>query len=232
MVYLREDSANLAAVLVTGRANVLEFVHTATSSDSESESPTRADVLDPALANRANRVSFTANMAVRSDLNKKLSSMNPEEVKEVFRAMRAVKDDSPMTTTTVFKEAKGRKGVSVTTCWDTGCTFPISSLAVIKQLKAEIIPLTQDLTIVEASGSELSILGTATIFMETEVLGTDKKELEVAVIEGVEGNKEILVSLKLMKMWGMVHDTFPKETVEIFFKRMKEENKYDSAYFS
>ena len=31
--YLREDSANLAAVLVTGRANVLEFVHTALSVD-------------------------------------------------------------------------------------------------------------------------------------------------------------------------------------------------------
>ena len=29
----REDSANLAAVLVTGRANVLEFVHTVLSVD-------------------------------------------------------------------------------------------------------------------------------------------------------------------------------------------------------
>ena len=82
------------------------------------------------------------------------------------------------------------KWKTATTCWDTGCTFPIASLAVIKQLKADIIPLTQDLTIVEASGSELSLLGTATIFMETEVLGQDRKELEVAVIEGVEGSKE------------------------------------------
>ena len=54
----------------------------------------------------------------------------------------------------------------------------------------------------------------------------------VAVIEGVEGNKEILVSLKLIKMWGIVHDTFPKERVENFFKRMNEENKYDSTYLS
>ena len=43
--------------------------------------------------------------------------------------------------------------------------------------------------------------------------------------------KEVLVSLKLMKMWGMVHDTFPRETVENFYKRMNEENTYDSAYF-
>ena len=84
---LKEDSASPATVLVTGRANVLEYVPTATggdinqngvvnlpeqdagggaevtSSDSESESPTRADAVDPVLANRANRISFTANMA-------------------------------------------------------------------------------------------------------------------------------------------------------------------------
>ena len=42
--------------------------------------------------------------------------------------------------------------------------------------------------------------------MESEVLGADRKELEVAVIEGVVGQKEILVSLKLMKKWGLVHD--------------------------
>ena len=51
----------------------------ATSSDSESESPTRGNIPDPGMANRANRVSFAiANMAVRSDLNKKLSTMNPD----------------------------------------------------------------------------------------------------------------------------------------------------------
>ena len=116
-----------------------------TSSDSESESPTRNDLPDPGAA-RANRVNFaTANKAVRSDLNKKLSAMTPEEVQEVFRAMRAVKDDSPMTDTKVYKKIKEKNGVIATTCWGTGCTFPICSLAVIKQLKADIIPLTQDL---------------------------------------------------------------------------------------
>ena len=122
--------------------------------------------------------------------------------------------------------------MTATCCWDTGCTFPISSLAVIKQLKADIIPLTQDLTIIEASGSELKILGTAILFLESEMLGSDRKELKVAVIEGVEGNKEILVSLKLMKTWKMVHETFPRETVENFIIRINEENKYDSNYSS
>ena len=126
-----------------------------------------------------------------------------------------------MTDTKVYKKINEKNGVTATCCWDTGCTFPISSLAVIKQLKADIIPLTQDLTIIEASGSELKILGTAILFLESETLGVHRKELELAVIEGVEGNKEILVSLKLMKTWKMVHETFPKETVENFIIRIK-----------
>ena len=47
--------------------------------------------------------------------------------------------------------------------------------------------------------------------MQSDVLGPKKKELEVAVIEGVEGSKEILVSLKLMKAWKVVHETFPRK---------------------
>ena len=113
--------------------------------------------------------------------------------------MRASKDSSPMTTTTMYRDSRGKRGTQVNTCWDTGCTFPIASLEVINQLKAKITPLTQDLTIVEASGSTLSLLGTASIFLESDVLGGGRKEMEVALIEGVEGEKEVLVSLKLMK---------------------------------
>ena len=56
--------------------------------------------------------------------------------------------------------------------------------------------------------------------------------MEVAVIEGVEGEKEVLVSLKLMKLWGMVHESFPRETCDSFYKRVYEENKYDRSYIS
>ena len=77
-----------------------------------------------------------------------------------------------------------------------GCFLSNFSLAVIKELKAKITPLTHDLIIVEASEGELKILGTAVIYMKAEVLGEDRKKLEVAGIEGQEGSKEILVSLK------------------------------------
>ena len=77
-------------------------------------------------------------------------------------------------------KAAGRKPKKPNKKRNTGCTYPVTSLAVIKELKAKIMPLTQDLIIVEASGSELKILGTAVIDLQVEVLGEDRKKLEVA----------------------------------------------------
>ena len=125
-----------------------------------------------------------------------------------------------------------KTGTRVNTCWDSGCTFAIANLEVINQLKAKVIPLTQNLTIVEASGSPLSLLGTAKIFMEAEVLGDGRREIEVAVIQGVGDEKEVLVSLRLMKDWGMIHESFPHETVDAFIKRVHESNIYDRTYMS
>ena len=80
--------------------------------------------------------------------------MTTEELQEVFRALRVLKEDYLMTDTVVYKKIKNDNGVVATTCWDMGCIFLISSLAVIKQLKANIMPLTQDLTIIEAWRSQ------------------------------------------------------------------------------
>ena len=94
--------------------------------------------LDPENA-RVNRVNLgaTANKATcRSDLNKKLSSMTEEEILEIFQAFRAMQEDSPMTETRVYRKNAGGPAVFSSTCWDRGCTYPVASLSVIKELKA------------------------------------------------------------------------------------------------
>ena len=75
--------------------------------------------------------------------------------------------------------------------------------------------LTNVLMIVEASGSELEILGTARIFLETVVLGPARQIIEVAVIAGTDNNKEVLLSLGLMKVCDLIHDSFPLESVPL-----------------
>ena len=135
-----------------------------------------------------------------------------------------------MTETRVYRTNAGSPAVFSLTCWDTGCTYPVASLAVIKELKAKITPLTQDLIIVKASRSDLQILGTAMIYMKAEVLGEDRKKLEVAVIVGQEGSKEILVSLKLMKVWNVVHQSFPRESVNSYIQKNKLNKSYTYYY--
>ena len=71
-------------------------------SDSESESPSKGDIPNVKTA-RANRVYLASDnkAVVKSALSKKLSTMTTEEVQEVFRGLRAMKEDSPMTDTVV-----------------------------------------------------------------------------------------------------------------------------------
>ena len=55
------------------------------------------------------------------------------------------------------------------------------------------------MVIIEALDSGLEILGTAKIFLQTEVLSSARKFMGVAVITGAGSNKVSLVSLKIMK---------------------------------
>ena len=94
----------------------------------------------------------------------------------------------------------------------------------------EIILLERDLSIVEASGKFLRILGTVKLYLETEVLGV-RKLMEAAVIEG-QGFKKILVSLGLMKKWDLIHQLFPNETVSDFVFKLNNKSRlaYSSRY--
>ena len=50
---------------------------------------------------------------------------------------------------------------------DSGCTYPVTTTLVTKVMKAEIIPLMEELTIIEASGKTLEVLGTVNRSTET-----------------------------------------------------------------
>ena len=111
---------------------------------------------------------------------------------------------------------------------DSGCTFPVTSTAETKEMKAEIIPLKEELNIVKASGKILKDIGTCKMFLENEVLG-GRKMVETAVIEG-EGSEETLSSMELLKKWDLIHATFSHQTISNYIDS-KTNEKY-SAYSS
>ena len=53
---------------------------------------------------------------------------------------------------------------------DSGCTHPITTKTVTDAIKVEIEPLKKELTIIEALGKSLIILGTVKMYLEAEVL--------------------------------------------------------------
>ena len=97
---------------------------------------------------------------------------------------------------------------------DTGYTFPVTTTAVAKGMKSEIVPLKKELDIIEASGKSLEVIGTCKMFIENEILG-GRKMVEAAMIRG--DSKEALISLNLLKKWDLIHATF---TLIIIYKRI------------
>ena len=112
-----------------------------------------------------------------------------------------------------MKSELGDMVIERDTCWDSGCTFPLPTIQVIKGLGVQLDSLSKELMIIEASGSELEIFRTARIFLQTDVLGC-------------------LVSLGLLNTWDLIHDSFPLESVTPYVMRMYQENKSNRNFLS
>ena len=113
-------------------------------------------------------------------------------------------------------------------CFDSGCPNPIVTREVVQDLKMKLSPVTKPLTIIQADGSALNIIGSEIIFLEAENL-KGRRMIECAVIEG-NGAREILISLEYLKKWGVLHETFPRENLDDYISR-KYLNK-NTAYYT
>ena len=74
------------------------------------------------------------------------------------------------------------------------------------------------------TGDKLNIVGTGNLFMKTQVTGPTRRVIEAAVLRGNETKRELLVSLKNMEKYSIVHLTFPFETVEQYFNNKINKN--------
>ena len=99
---------------------------------------------------------------------------------------------------------------------DSGCTRDIVSKDIVRDLGLQMWELDRPLNIVSADGSCLNIIATTTLYLSCQATGDRKKKIEAAVLAGGKDRK-ILVSLKNLKKMGLIHETFPHQTVQDFF---------------
>merc|ERR1712030_124140 len=67
-------------------------------------------------------------------------------------------------------------------------------------------------------GRRLDIIGTADMWVKIPAIKTMKR-LRCLILRGSGVDREVLVSCKMLKKWGLIHSSFPHETIENFCKR-------------
>ena len=88
------------------------------------------------------------------------------------------------------------------------------------------------MSILDASGNLLQLLGSACLYVKTQVLGRNTiKKLEVAVMkQGASEDREILLSLKTLVDWNLVHEDFPNIKLDDFIQKMINKHIGKKAY--
>ena len=111
-----------------------------------------------------------------------------------------------------------RNSKEETFLFDTGATASIMGEKMAKENKIKIKNLDEHKSIHEASGARLDIIGYATLFVKLESIKKPKK-LTVFILRGNSVDREVLISVQLCKKWGIIHPTFPHETIKTYINR-------------
>ena len=138
--------------------------------------------------------------------------------RKAYRAKLARNEDTSVAQSKAHSKIVSGKCTHTECVMDSGCTFPITSTAVVKAIGAEAKPHTKKLDIIDASDKVMDIIGTIRMYIDNRVLG-GRKLMEAAVVESEK--KETLISLDLLKKWDLVHDSFPLQTVSDYVKSKK-----------
>ena len=56
--------------------------------------------------------------------------------------------------------------------------------------------------------------------MKLQVLGKTKR-LNCLVLRGSNVDREILISGKMLKLWNMIHPSFPHESIETYINKLR-----------
>ena len=135
-------------------------------------------------------------------------------------------DDEAVIDSTAYSKMVGGRYTHMECVMDSGCSFPLTTTAITKALGIEVMPLKQKLEMLDASNRIMEIIGTARIFIESDILG-GRKCVEAAVVEGEK--KETLISLQLLTRWDLIHYSFPFQTITEYCNDQKK-NKHHKAY--
>ena len=102
--------------------------------------------------------------------------------------------------------------------FDTGATACIMGEKMARDNKIKIKNLEEPKSIHEASGARLDIIGFATLYVKLEAI-KKIKQLTVFILKGHSVDREVLISVQMCRKWGIIHPTFPHESIKSYVNR-------------
>jgi len=156
--------------------------------------PTRAeedsDSEEPSPVKRNERVARAEVALPKNSLAKRINDMNPEQkedfkrkMKTAFIAKAAREGDNAQLPCRAYTRLNGGRSARTDRVFDSGCTAPIMTKTVIEDMKMKPDPVKEPFEIIQADRTPLWLIGSATIFLESDNL-KGWRMLECAVIDG------------------------------------------------
>ena len=129
-------------------------------------------------------------------------------------------DDSTVIFGDLHNKLAGGRSSKETIMLDSGCSRDIGAQSIVSDLGLRMRELERPLHIVSAEGNALDIIGTTTLFKSSQATGDKRRMIEAAVLRGGK-DRELLVSLKNLKKFRIIHSTFPQQNIDDFLELIR-----------
>merc|ERR1711891_34403 len=141
-----------------------------------------------------------------------------EDISAAIKNIKKAKENDNSTMGMISKTTDFRKAKTERLLMDSGAQVCIMGETMALENKLEIKSLKKPKNVHEASGRRLDIIGTADMWVKIGAVKSMKR-LRCLILRGSGVDREILVSCKMLKKWGLLHPSFPHETIKDFCNR-------------
>ena len=158
-----------------------------------------------------------------------IGDASTEDIISIIERIKRARENDNSTIGMISKSTDFRKAKRDKFLMDSGAQVCIMGETMARENKLEIKSLTKPRNVHEASGRRLDIIGTADMWVKIAAIKTMKR-LRCLILRGSGVDREVLISCKMLKRWGLIHPSFPHETVETFCKKQNKDQKIAAVF--
>ena len=206
------------AAAVTGQsANQSESSGTERSSVTDSEPPS------PGISAKAAKLRICA-AKLKYDVEDAMVRMMVNKRKAKKGSAKGVKSQGVKLMECKVAPGISSKKTEVKIMADSGASISIVPATIAKKARMKITRIESNLTMVTANNSEMSLLGEVRFWVALPAFPGRLKLVNAVVVDCGPEDSEILLGYPELKKFGLIHDSFPFQSVQDFIQEYNDNN--------